>query len=113
MSTSRRRTSMSTDEEELASITALIERLSIRKQELENRIGDTETRDTDINSIVTPTATSVPIPATTVSITEEETPDFQEGDTVRVLSNYKGRYGTIGIIKKITPAYAYIKSSRY
>ena len=117
MSNSRRRTSFTTDEEELASITALIDRLSIRKQELQNRIGDTSNSEIDIDSLAsTPIATTVPIPATTVSITEEEEtepPSFAIGDTVRVLSNYKGRYGTIGIIKQLTPAFAYIKSSRY
>ena len=103
---------------ELESITALIQKLTIRKQELQRRINRNQDEASlssvefvDANTTNTPTAVTVPIQATTVSETESR--PFRIGDCVFVLSNYKGRYGTVGIIKELSPKFAYIKSDRY
>ena len=118
---SRRRSSSQSDQEELASITALIRKLTIRKNELQNRISNTANLDlssqssiefVDANSTVTEVVTPVPIQTATVVETEEPRP-FLIGDRVFVLSNYKGRYGTVGIIKELSPKFAYIQSNRY
>ena len=117
----RRRRSYQSDQEELDSLTTLINQLSIRKQELQNRISNNTNNElssvssaefVDASSSDSVPIASAPLRATTVIEPEPRRP-FQIADCVFVLSNYKGRYGTVGIIKELSPKFAYIKSKRY
>ena len=73
-------------EQELLSIEDLVEKLTLRANDIKKELSPKEPKD---NSII------------------------QVGDRVRVTSHYKGRYGTIGTVTAISSLYAWVKQEAY